>query len=200
VDRLLPMFLGRLIRRGSFTVTTGAGKTYTFGDGSGPPVVVHFTAAKSQRAVILDPELRLGEAYMDGTFVVQRGTTAEVLGILFGQELIAAPNWAVARLLRYLFRRLQQFNPRFRARNNVAHQLFVTAAAGRRIVWRVPPTQGCRQEWIATINGWLRRAVSSGESRKQGFPRRRRSTNDRVCVVACGVCGRVPLSLSDPRC
>jgi hypothetical protein len=51
-----------------------------------------------------------------------------------------------------------------------------------------------------TINGRLRRAVSSGESRKQGFPRRRRSTNDRVCVVACGVCGTVPLSLSDPRC
>jgi cyclopropane-fatty-acyl-phospholipid synthase len=121
VDRLLPMFLGRLIRRGSFTVTTAAGKTYTFGDGRGPPVAVRFTTAKAQRAVILDPELRLGEAYMDGTFVVERGTIAEVLGILFGQELIAAPNWALARLLRYLFRRLQQFNPRFRARNNVAH-------------------------------------------------------------------------------
>jgi cyclopropane-fatty-acyl-phospholipid synthase len=121
VDRLLPMFLGRLIRRGSFTVTTAAGKIYTFGDGRGPPVAVRFTTATAQRAVILDPDLRLGEAYMDGTFVVERGTIAEVLEILFGQELIAAPNWALARLLRYLFRRLQQFNPRFRARNNVAH-------------------------------------------------------------------------------
>ena len=36
MDRLLTMFLGRLIRRGSFTVTTARGKTYTFGDGSGP--------------------------------------------------------------------------------------------------------------------------------------------------------------------
>src|ERR1700694_1503681 len=109
-DWLLPIFLCRLIRRVSFTVTTPAGKTYTFGARSGPPVAVHFTSAKAQRAVILDPELRLGEAYMDGTFAVERGTIAEVLGILFGQELIAAPNWALARLLRYLFRRLQQFN------------------------------------------------------------------------------------------
>jgi cyclopropane-fatty-acyl-phospholipid synthase len=60
VDRLLPMFLGRLIRRGSFTVTTAAGKT--FGDGHGPPVAVRFIAAKAQRAVILDPEFALGEA------------------------------------------------------------------------------------------------------------------------------------------
>jgi hypothetical protein len=127
----------------------GGGKTYTFGDGRGPPVAVRFTSAKAQRTVILDPELRLGEAYMDGTFVVARGTIAEVLEILFGQELIAAPNWALARLLRYLFQRMQQFNPQFRARNNVVHQLYVTTAAGGRIVRRVPPTQGCRQERTA---------------------------------------------------
>jgi cyclopropane-fatty-acyl-phospholipid synthase len=91
VDRLLPMFLGRLIRRHSSTVTTARGKTYTLGDGSGPPVAAHFTSVQAQRAVILDPKLRLDEAYMDGTFVVERGTIAEVLEILFGQDLIAAP-------------------------------------------------------------------------------------------------------------
>jgi len=122
VDRLLPMFLGRLIRRGSFTVTTAAGKTYTFGDGRGPPVAVRFTSAKAQRAVLLDPELKLGEAYMNGTFVVERGTIADVLAILFGQERFVSPVWALLpRFMRYLFRRLQQFNPRSRARHNVAH-------------------------------------------------------------------------------
>jgi cyclopropane-fatty-acyl-phospholipid synthase len=122
VDRLLPMFLRRLIRRGSFTITTAGGKTYTFGDGSGPPVAVRFADAKAQRAVLFDPELKLGEAYMDGTFVVERGSIADVLAILFGQERVAMPNWALPpRLLRYLFRRLQQFNPRSRARHNVAH-------------------------------------------------------------------------------
>src|SRR5258708_10958568 len=116
------MFLGRLVRRGSFTITTAAGKTHTFGDGSGSPVAVRFTTAKAQRAVLLDPELKLGEAYMDGTFVVERGTIVDVLAILFGQERFVSPIWALLpRLMRYLFRRLQQFNPRSRARNNVAH-------------------------------------------------------------------------------
>jgi len=122
VDRLLPMFLGRLIRSGSFTITTAGGKTYTFGDRSGPPIAVRFTSAKAQRGVLLDPELKLGDAYMDGTFVVERGSIVDVLAILFGQERFVSPVWALLpRLLRYLFRRLQQFNPRSRARDNVAH-------------------------------------------------------------------------------
>src|ERR1700731_106241 len=116
------MSLRRLVRRGSFTVTTAAGQTYTFGDGRGPPVAVRFTSAKAQRSVLLDPELKLGEAYMDGTFVVERGSIADALAILFGQERVASPIWALLpRLIRYLFRRLQHFNPRSRARHNVAH-------------------------------------------------------------------------------
>jgi cyclopropane-fatty-acyl-phospholipid synthase len=122
VDRLLPMFLGRLIRRGSFTIRSAGGKTYTFGDGRGPPVAARFTSAKAQRAVLLDPALKLGEAYMDGTFVVERGSIVDVLAILCGQERVPSPLWALLpRFLRYLFRRLQQFNPRSRARHNVAH-------------------------------------------------------------------------------
>jgi cyclopropane-fatty-acyl-phospholipid synthase len=122
VDRLLPMFLGRLVRRGSFTITTAGGRTYTFGDGRGPPVVVRFTSAKAQRSVLLDPELKLGETYMDGTFVVERGSIVDVLAVLFRQERFVSPIWALLpRLMRYLFRRLQHFNPRSRARNNVAH-------------------------------------------------------------------------------
>jgi cyclopropane-fatty-acyl-phospholipid synthase len=122
VDRLLPMFLRRLVRRGSFTITTAGGKTYTFGDGRGPPVAVRFTSAKAQRSVLLDPELKFGEAYMDGTFIVERGSIADVLAVLFGQERYVSPIWALLpRLMRYLFRRLQHFNLRSRARHNVAH-------------------------------------------------------------------------------
>ena len=122
MDRLLSVFLNRFIRRGSLWVTSAAGKSYTFGDGTGAPLAVRFTSAKAQRTVLLDPELRLGEAYMDGTFVVERGSIADVVALLMRQERIAAPTWALPlRLLRYLFRRLQQFNLRTRSRQNVAH-------------------------------------------------------------------------------
>jgi cyclopropane-fatty-acyl-phospholipid synthase len=121
VDGLLLFFLRRYIRRGSFTVTTAAGATYAFGDGKGPPVAVRFTTAGAQRAVLLDPELKLGEAYVDGTLIVERGSIADVLAILLCQEPVTTPNWALPRFVRYLFRRLQQLNLRSRARHNVAH-------------------------------------------------------------------------------
>ena len=58
---------------------------------------------------------------MDGTFVVEQGTIADVLAIVLGQNS-DVPHWARPQwLLRYLYRRLQQFNPRRRARHNVAH-------------------------------------------------------------------------------
>jgi cyclopropane-fatty-acyl-phospholipid synthase len=105
-------------------VTTANGSTHTFGDGSGPRVVVRFTTAAAQRAVLFDPELKLGEAYMDGTFVVEQGSIADVLAVLLGQDRVGATarDWAwLPRLFRHLFRRLQQYNPRSRSRQNVAH-------------------------------------------------------------------------------
>jgi len=122
VDRLLAVLMDRFIRRGSLKVTTAAGKTYTLGDGTGPALAVRFTSARAQQAVLLDPELKLGEAYMNGTFVVERGSIADVLELIFRQDRISVPNWVLPpRLTRFLFRRLQQFNPRGRSRKNVAH-------------------------------------------------------------------------------
>ena len=122
MDRLLSILLTRFISRGSLRVTSAAGNTYTFGDGSGAPLAVRFTSAKAQRGVLLDPELRLGEAYMGGTFVVEQGSIADVVALLMRQNDLAAPRWALLpRALRYVFRRLQQFNLRARSRQNVAH-------------------------------------------------------------------------------
>jgi cyclopropane-fatty-acyl-phospholipid synthase len=122
VERLLVLFLRRFVRQGALRVTTAAGKTYVLGDGSGPAVAVRFTTAAAQRAVLLDPELKLGEAYMDGTFVVERGSIADVLAIVFRQPGVDPPAWlSPPKFVRYLLRRLHQFNSRFRARRNVAH-------------------------------------------------------------------------------
>jgi len=59
---------------------------------------------------------------MDGTFVVEQGSIADVLAVLMRQQRLAPPKWVIpANTLRYLFRRLQQFNLRSRSRRNVAH-------------------------------------------------------------------------------
>ena len=67
------------------------------------------------------PSLDFGESYMNGTFVVEQGSIADVLAICLGQNS-EVPHWArLQGFLRYLNRRLSQFNPRARARRNVAH-------------------------------------------------------------------------------
>jgi cyclopropane-fatty-acyl-phospholipid synthase len=121
MDRLLQYLLQSFVRRGQFRVTTSRGTTFTCGDGTGKLVAIRFATRAAEWAILKDPELKLGETYMDGTFIVEEGTISDVLEIVLGQK-IEAPQWGrVQWLLRYLRRRFQQFNPRNRARKNVAH-------------------------------------------------------------------------------
>jgi cyclopropane-fatty-acyl-phospholipid synthase len=121
MDRLLQFLLETFIRRGTFRVTTSRGTVLAFGDGTGQPVWVRFTSRAAEWAILLDPELKLGECYMNGTFVVEQGSIADVLAIALGQNS-DVPYWARPQwVLRYLYRRFRQFNPRRRARKNVAH-------------------------------------------------------------------------------
>ena len=71
----------------------------------------------------INPQLRLGEAYMDGGVVVERGTLADVLAILQGQASdVMSPVWArVPGIARSLYNHLTQLNLRPRSRRNVAH-------------------------------------------------------------------------------
>src|SRR4030081_3302020 len=121
MDRLLRYFLGQFIRRGSMTFTTASGATFTCGDGTGQPVSARFLTTDTERRILLSPELARGEAYMDGTFVVENGSIADALAILMDQPEIL-PRWAKLQWwLRYLVRHIRQFNPRSRAKDNVAH-------------------------------------------------------------------------------
>ena len=120
MDHLLRFLLARFIRRGSITFTTASGNTFTCGDGTGEPVRVRVTTKEAERQLLLDPEMALGETYMDGTFVVEQGTMADVLAIVLDQPDMT-PRWAKLQWwLRYLVRNIQQFNPRGRSKNNVA--------------------------------------------------------------------------------
>jgi cyclopropane-fatty-acyl-phospholipid synthase len=86
------------------------------------PVAVRFAHPSAERALLLDPELKLGELYMDGALVVEQGSIADLLALVGQNHDGRPPRWARPQwLLRYLWRRLQQHNGRSRARRNVAH-------------------------------------------------------------------------------
>ncbi|MGJ4947032.1 class I SAM-dependent methyltransferase [Bradyrhizobium sp. HKCCYLS20291] len=121
MDRLLRRLLDHFICRGSISFTTADGATFRCGDGTGVPVAVRFLTREAERRILTNPELALGEIYMDGSFVVEQGSIADFLAIIMSQPA-ALPDWAKPQwCLRYLIRRLRQLNIRARARRNVAH-------------------------------------------------------------------------------
>jgi cyclopropane-fatty-acyl-phospholipid synthase len=123
LDRLLQKFLALIVRTGTLRVTTVAGNSFIVGDGTGAALALRFTSHTAEVGILIDPELRFGEAYMNGTLVIERGTIAEVLALVMSQKSTLRPTrWAHPQwLVRYLGRRLQQLNPRSRSRHNVAH-------------------------------------------------------------------------------
>jgi cyclopropane-fatty-acyl-phospholipid synthase len=121
MDRLLWRFLSGFVRRGSMTFTTASGAQFTCGDGTGEPVSARFLTTDAERRVMMNPELALGEAYMDGEFVVEQGSIADALAILMDQPEVL-PRWAKLRWwMRYFGRHARQFNLRGRSKDNVAH-------------------------------------------------------------------------------
>jgi cyclopropane-fatty-acyl-phospholipid synthase len=123
MDWLIRTFLGAVFRRGTLRVTTASGATFTLGDGTGAPIAIRITSAATQRAILLNPELRMGEAYMDGTLLVEQGTIADLMTLGASQYFERGrPVWAKLRwLLRSATQGLGRLNRRDRARRNVAH-------------------------------------------------------------------------------
>jgi len=121
MDRLLRRLLSQFIRRGSITFTTASGARFTGGDGTGIPVAARFLDPQAEIRILLNPELALGEAFMDGSFIVEQGSIADVLAVLTDQPDVL-PGWVKPRWwMRYLVRHIGQFNPRKRAQTNAAH-------------------------------------------------------------------------------
>ena len=123
MERLLAKVLERIVRRGCLAVIFASGTRAVFGDGRGAPLTVRFTSDAWQRQILLDPELAFGEAYMDGGMVVEQGDIGDVLALLMSQVGLQVPSASAQFFmrLRFLFRRLAQFNPPERSQKNVAH-------------------------------------------------------------------------------
>jgi cyclopropane-fatty-acyl-phospholipid synthase len=123
MERLLRAGLRRFVRSGNLRALTAGGHVFEFGDGSGTLVSVRFASRAAMARMMLHPELRLGEAYMNGDLVLERGTIADLLSLLLSQQhsdklpFLARPQ----AMLRYSRRRIDQYNYRHRARRNVAH-------------------------------------------------------------------------------
>ncbi len=122
---LLARMLDHVIRAGKLTLIDANGRIHIFeGDRDGPDVQVRLTDTALHRRIPLHPVLAMGEAYMDGTLVIEAGGLRDFIEIfamnLGGRRRL---HWlsAAAYGWRKLCRVFAQYNPVPRARRNVAH-------------------------------------------------------------------------------
>ncbi len=121
---LFAWYLKRTFRRGRMVLVDPNGRKTWLGEtGTEPALTVFINNRRTARRLALNPNLAFGEAYMDGGLTIENGTIRDVLAILFDNlsDAPLLPPEAAARPFRPLFRRLQQYNPVSRARQNVAH-------------------------------------------------------------------------------
>ena len=120
---MLQRLLDSLIRTGSLEVQTASGGSFMVGDGSGPPLAIRFKIRSAELRFLRDPELALGELYMDGAVAITQGELLDVLELgLRNIATLEGSRWM--RLLnraRVLLRRMHQNNDRLRAKSNVSH-------------------------------------------------------------------------------
>ena len=83
MKRFLQRFLDRVIKVGNLKITFADGTQSSFGDGSGVPVHARFKSGKAEREVVLDPQLKLAEAYMDGELDFPEGDIYRFLELIF---------------------------------------------------------------------------------------------------------------------
>ncbi|MBB5751500.1 SAM-dependent methyltransferase [Prosthecomicrobium pneumaticum] len=123
MNPILAGYLRRIVRRGALEVVDPAGKVAVFGDGSGQKVRVRIKDAATERALTANPEMKLGEAFMDGGFVVEEGTIYTFLETVLQNTGGANRSWWMGAILAYrnLTRVFRQWNNRAAARRNVAH-------------------------------------------------------------------------------
>jgi cyclopropane-fatty-acyl-phospholipid synthase len=123
IARVLQFAFRSFIHAGDFRVSTADGGSFRVGDATGEPLAIRFMSVSAALAVLLDPDLRFAELYVDGDIVVEQGSLAGLLAMLLSQDRTANPTrWAKPQwLFRYVGRRLKQFNSRNRSKANVAH-------------------------------------------------------------------------------
>jgi cyclopropane-fatty-acyl-phospholipid synthase len=123
MDRILRFALSRFVRRGSLTLVTARGTQLIFGDGTAPKVTMRFADRAAERLFLWDPELKLGELFMDGGIVLDEGSIYELFQLVMqdtGGDRSKLPV-QLNRRLRSILRWLRTENRLGEAKQNVAH-------------------------------------------------------------------------------
>ena len=122
-DRLCVAMVRRLLRSGDLTLHMPSGQIVRAGDGSAPSVTVRLTDPTLPRKLVLNPELAMGEAYMDERLTIDEDNVRGLLTLVvrnFGAGHLPATQ-RFARAARIAKRKLDQFTTLSKAKSNAEH-------------------------------------------------------------------------------
>jgi cyclopropane-fatty-acyl-phospholipid synthase len=125
---LIDAFLSRRIKRGQLTLHHADGTTRSFGtpEPGYPDVAIRFADKRVEGAILRDPGLGAGEAYMNGRLLVEQGDVLDLVSLITANDLWEEGNeWLQAsplvRAVEAVTHRINRINMQRRAKKNVAH-------------------------------------------------------------------------------
>ena len=117
-------FLNNLFKQDGFELIDSNSKKYVIGNPTkDKPIVIRFLDQKLMQKLLINPDLYFGEAYMNGSLVIENGTLTDFLDLAFkniGRGNINSYG-AVIKKLRGTYRYLTSFNKIAKSKENVAH-------------------------------------------------------------------------------
>lgn len=120
---LLTKLARQIVEHGQLTIEFANGDKLNVGDGSGQPIVVRFKDRRAPLDLVLNPELALGELFMDGRFEMIQGSIYDFLSLVASNALRRKPpafmKWL--RTLRDTKDLLLLRNGKSRSLENAAH-------------------------------------------------------------------------------
>ncbi|MGZ6017172.1 MAG: class I SAM-dependent methyltransferase [Phenylobacterium sp.] len=129
----LETYLRRVIREGDLEVTLPSGRRIALGDGAGPAVALRITSRLWALKLAVYPSMALGEAYMAGGLVMERGGIHDLVDLI-GRNAGYRPLKRTNALARWWLDRRLQANARAAARRNVAHHYDLSVDFYRRFL------------------------------------------------------------------
>lgn len=123
-DKLVDRMLAHIVRTGDLQVQMPDGRQHRYGDATGPKIAIHITDPSLPRRLAQNPELALGEGYMEGGLTIENDDLYGLLALgISNSARKGSLIWWQRPVphLRQALRRLRQFNPVSRAQQNVAH-------------------------------------------------------------------------------
>jgi cyclopropane-fatty-acyl-phospholipid synthase len=120
---LLSSMLSRFVRQGTLRITDSQGTMHEFAGTPEPLVTIQLHDDSFALKLFRNPELYLGEGYMDGAMTLEGCTISDFLGLFsLNRGSLASDPWQkVLRKVVRVLRAVNQHNPIGKAQQNVAH-------------------------------------------------------------------------------